>query len=512
MNQDTRERLTPFHADLHTPLLDVGGEVWTLGAAFEGTVALGGTGAGKSSGSGRAIARALLKAGAGACILIAKPGDADTWRAYAREARREHDLVMVDESGRHRFNMLDYASRTIGGPGFEQNLRYLVETMVEATRVASGGSSGGGEDASFFTEGALKWVAYAFPLLRLVEGTLRMGDLYRFISSVPNSLADVNPTTPEEQKLADEWLKGYCAQVLLKAGDIREQEGPNSYAARMIQDFGDLFIDEVAKLSSRTRSSISATLTNMIYPFLSGKMADLFSTDSTFSLADARAGKIIVLDLPVLKYGATGAVAQSLIKYLFGITMQMEKIDERTARPVMLFMDECQFFLSKSDAELLSTARSSKTAVVMMTQDLPSFEAALSKENKAAAEAIFGKFGTRIFHANTSIESNKAASEIIGKVEKFHVTETQVRGTVSGGGANLNDVTHANSGNSGANSSRSRSQSGYMDYEIPPDYFASELRTGGPKNRFKVDAIIVTNGRTWKRTKRHWVQAEFPQR
>jgi hypothetical protein len=50
-----------------------------------------------------------------------------------------------------------------------------------------------------------------------------------------------------------------------------------------------------------------------------------------------------------------------------------------------------------------------------------------------------------------------------------------------------------------------------MDFEIPPDYFATELRTGGPRNAGLVDAILVRTARTFKATGRHWLKVEFKQ-
>ena len=45
---------------------------WCLNDAFQGTQILGGTGSGKSSGSGQAIARAFLEANMGGLVLTAK--------------------------------------------------------------------------------------------------------------------------------------------------------------------------------------------------------------------------------------------------------------------------------------------------------------------------------------------------------------------------------------------------------------------------------------------------------
>ena len=149
--------------------------------------------------------------------------------------------------------------------------------------------------------------------------------------------------------------------------------------------------------------------------------------------------------------------------------------------------------------------------VLYATQDLPTYYAKLGKDARDVAESIQSKFGTRIFHASTSRETNMAASELIGKVEKFHTTDTRGTSTTSGAGGNRHDQSGGFHGNHGASQNSGQSTSGYLDYEIPPDYFATQLRTGGPRNKGKVDAIVIRTGRNWKSTGRHWLKAEFTQ-
>jgi hypothetical protein len=180
-----------------------------------------------------------------------------------------------------------------------------------------------------------------------------------------------------------------------------------------------------------------------------------------------------------------------------------------TTRPVLLYMDECQNFLSSSDADLLAVSRSSRICSVFITQDQPTFFAKMEEEN---AKSLLGKFGTRIFHANLSYETNLAASELIGKREKFHIGRTQGTALNSGGGGSQQDGFGGYQGQTGKSANWGESASGYLDYEVPPDHFATKLRTGSKLNAFKADAIVVRSNRNWKRTGRHWIQAEFSQR
>ena len=50
-----------------------------------------------------------------------------------------------------------------------------------------------------------------------------------------------------------------------------------------------------------------------------------------------------------------------------------------------------------------------------------------------------------------------------------------------------------------------------MDYDVAPDYFGRELRTGGPPNRNRVDAIMVRSKGKFRSSKRNRIKAEFLQ-
>ena len=518
----------PYHAALDTPLLNFGGEKWCIRDAAEGTAIWGAPGSGKTSGSARTLAKAFLAAGMGGLVLCAKPDEADTWKAYAAAAGRSADLIIVDATAAHRFNILDYAAKHLAQPGFENNLVDLMARMAEAARVADSRGSGGSDgENKYFVDNAMKWVAHAFPLLLLAYDTIRLRDLAEFIGTAPQSPAQV-PTAAKMAELRAGNLNRlpFFLKTVVLAGarcDAFRRElaaYPNNpalkarldHALRLIDEHGDFFLDEYPRLDGKPRSSIESTLTSLIFPFLSGKLAELFCTTSTFSPTDCRDGAIIVMDLPVLKYQAGGAIAQTLFKYLFGVALQTIRVDDKT-RPVFLFADEAQFFLNSADADLLSTARSSKICTVYITQDLPTYYAKLGSNSRDTAESILSKFGTRIFHANTSRETNQAAADLIGQTDKFHLNKTVSRGSSSGGGGNFHDRGHGGfNGHDGRNIGETDGLNGYRDHEITPDFFATKLRTGSKKHRYKVDGVVIRNARTWARTKRHWIAAEFSQR
>lgn len=104
-NQQPVQWVQPW--PLGMPLLQWNrGEPLTLEDACKGIQAWGMTGSGKSSGSGKLLALSYLRAGFGGLVLVAKPGEADTWREYCRLAGRSKDLIVFSPNADFRFNFL----------------------------------------------------------------------------------------------------------------------------------------------------------------------------------------------------------------------------------------------------------------------------------------------------------------------------------------------------------------------------------------------------------------------
>lgn len=489
----------PYHARLTTPLLRLGRrDRLTIGDLCEGALILGGTGSGKTSGSGQAIARAMLEAGFGGLVLCAKVDEAERWRDYAYRAGREHCLITVDARAAARFNFLDYTQATEARAGFDHNLVDVMARVAEAAAIAD--TSSGDGDNRFFRDAALEMLAHAFPILRAAYGRLRLKDVLALIKSAPVSLEQAGQKTWQTDS--------FCSQTLLTAAH-RAKRDPA--IEQVLEDHADYWMVQFPQLGERTRSSIVATLTSTIYPFLSGKLAQLFCSDTTVVPELTHEGAIILLDLPVKDYGRMGAVAQQIFKYLWQRATERRPAGKRT-RPVFLFADECQFFLNSYDAEFLSTARQARACTIYMTQDKATFYAQLGgKGGRDVAEALIGKFQTRIFHANTDLDTNRYAADIIGKTTHYRSIETLARGWNSGASGTQTEQDGSYGGGDGANISRQLGETAYQDYVLPPEEFGRSLRTGGPDNRGRVDAILIRNGRRWKATRRNYLKAAFRQ-
>jgi hypothetical protein len=133
------ESLPPF--DRRTPLLSFGeGQDWTLNDAYQGCQVFGGTGSGKTSGSGAAIALSFLYHGFGGLILTAKPDERALWELYCRMTGRELTVFAPDTD--YYFNFLEYEySRGGLGAGLTSNVAELFAAIAEINQGKSGATS-----------------------------------------------------------------------------------------------------------------------------------------------------------------------------------------------------------------------------------------------------------------------------------------------------------------------------------------------------------------------------------
>lgn len=487
----------PFHASLDTTLIRFGRQDrFTIRNACESVQILGGVGSGKTSGSGRALALAYLRAGMGGMVCCAKPGEADLWRSLAKECGRERDLLFFDASGTHRFNFLDYAQATIGKGGFDTNLVDMMSRIAVAARMQNS-EGGGGKDDQYFRDAANQLLANALPFLRVAYGTIRLRDLYRFINDAPTA----------QQEVFDPAFvtRSFCTTTMFLVAE--KAKAGDAEAERVTDEYGDYWTKEFSQIGDKQRSAIISTLTSTIYPFLAGQLHTLFCTHTTFVPEFSRQGLVLVLDLPTRQFGTAGVIAQQIFKMLWQLAMEREKVGPHT-RPVFSWMDECQFFMNSYDAEHLSVCRQQRVCNVFLTQDLPTYRARIGSEH--AADSLMNKFQTRIFHATTDLVTSQYAADIIGQVMHYQGSESINTGTSTSSGHNLGGEGQ-HTGGGGRNQGVTRSRSTYKDFDIPPDYFGRELRTGGPANKFKVDAIIVRNSK-FRSSRRQRIKVEFSQR
>lgn len=442
---------------------------WTVNHAFQGTQVFGATGSGKSTGSGRALAKVFLESNFGGLILTAKNDERAEWEKLALDYGRKDDLIIFAEDQPHRFDFLEYEqSRRGRGSKNTENLVNVFWTVMEA---ADRKNRGGGE--AFWTRAQRQLLRNAIDLSIIAADAVNLRALYLITTSAPSSI---------DQYLDQEWRKGsLCAKMLLLA-EARCKEIGREKDFEIVKAY---WTQEFAQLAVETRTSIVTMFSSMADCFLRGMLREMFCEGSNFSPEDCFKGKIIILDFPVKEYGELGIFAQVLFKYIWQRAVERRvpaKIDRKmaqeTIRPVFLWADESQFFVNSYDAMFQSTARSSRACTVYLTQNLPGYVSAFTNEGgRPAAEAFLGNLQTKIFHANGDPATNDWASRSIGASRQVKlsggVTQDPTKGATQNAGAQMGS-----------------------EFLVQPQDF-THLAMGGDDHDGIVEGIIFQGGRLW---------------
>lgn len=478
--------------DLSTPLLNWSrNDVFTIRDSLAGTLVLGATGAGKSTGSGQTIALSMLRAGYGALVLTAKPDERSHWERMCALAGRSDELVIFGADSGLVFNPFDHELQYAGaGAGLTENLVSLFSAVLEVAERSSGSGSGGLEEQGYWARAGRQLMRNAIDLLVMAKGTLSVSDLYRVVISAPTSFEQLRSTSWQE--------RSYCYQCLQEA-DAKHKSPERSADFQMVTDY---LCIEFPELSPRTRSVIVSTFTSMVDVLNRGVLRKLFAGESNVTPELASEGKILLIDLPVKEYAQIGLFAQVMFKHAFQRSMERRRIDDAT-RPVVLWADEAQYFVTSQDMQFATTCRGARVALTLLTQNVSNFEAALGSEaGKAETASLFANLNSKIFHANGDPVTNEWASTLIGRTRQHFINTSSNRSDEDWVASTLG---------LGSSGQQSAGMSESYEFEVQPRAF-SQLRTGGPDNGWEVDAVLFQNGRRFAQTGSNWLPITFNQR
>jgi len=523
-----------YVSDLDTPLLRISArDQFTLRDACQGVHVFGGVGSGKTSGSGKALAGAYLRAGFGGLVLAAKPDEVELWMRYARENGRSNSLIIFGERGRGAmFNFIAYELARQGADGTGSVIECLMR-IIEASRLANPNASKSSEP---FWEDAMRQVLRnSVPVIYAATGNVSIPDVIQFVSTAPNS---------PDQAHEESWQRqSFMYQTLLKASQkpVRPFNNDDYYKTASYWE------NEFAQLNARTRTNISISLSAALDRFNRGRLHRAFCTETTIVPELTFHGAIIVMDMSALTWNEDGVIAQQLFKFMWqrAVLSRNGLHPRQRDRPVFLWADEAQYFVNSFDADFQSTCRSSRACTVYLTQSLPTYYAKMGGESaRDKANMLLANFVTKIFHNNADPETNRWASETIGRVIQRRGTysegETYGRsrglsqgentswGSSSGHGSSTdgrgNLSSSSNSGSNrggGENWGRNRGTStsettsgGYsevMDFEIEAADFGRVLRTGGRANGGNVSAVWFQAGKVFEDSHRNYLLTRFVQ-
>lgn len=521
-----------YVSNLDTPLLQLSAQdSFTLRDAVQGVHIFGGIGSGKTSGSGKALAAAYLRAGMGGLVLAAKPDEVEQWIRYARENGRSNSLILFGARG-GGFNFITYELARQGAAG----LGSVVECVMRILDAARQTNPNASRSSEPFWEDAMRQVLRnTIPVLFSATGTVRIPDIIRFVASAPIS---------RDQLRDPEWQDASFMFSMLATAH-REPVHP--------MDVGDFdktasyWRDEYGQLDNKTRSNIAISLSTALDRFNRGRLHEAFCTRTTLVPELTFHGAIIVMDMSALTWNEDGIVAQHLFKYMWQrAVLARNALEPRHQdRPVFLWADESQYFVNAYDTDFQSTCRSAKACTVFLTQSLPTYYAKMGGEQaKAKADMLLANFITKIWHNNSCPETNRWAADTIGR--SIQRRGNFSRGASSGRSDGMNSgnnsswgsgssfgsstdhqgntsYSSSSSSNVGGGSSWGRNRgvnigesisggfSETMDYEVEPAEFSRSLRTGGPANGREVTGVWFQAGKRFQSSKRNYLHVRFQQ-
>src|SRR5262249_42930122 len=160
----------------------------------------------------------------------------------------------------------------------------------------------------------------------------------------------------------------------------------------------------------RTGGNIQSNTMNVLEKFMQGNVRELVASGVTnCSPQDVLDGRIVVVDLPVLRYREPGQFVQIIWKLL---THRAAMRRDTSDRDVVLWADEAQLHaLPGVDSMVQAVARKHKLIQVAITQNLPLLFSVL--KNKEDAISWISNLQSKFIFANGDKETNEYFSAIM---------------------------------------------------------------------------------------------------
>jgi hypothetical protein len=419
----------------------------------------GASGSGKTNFIGYRIAKALVRdRNIGGLILASKPvEDLQFWQDIFEAAGRRDDLLVFGPGHDLRFSVLDHELRS--GADSRELASFLM-TLSETLHRGEGSSQ---QTEQFFQQQSARMLQLAIEPVRLATGKLSPVDVQRFITDA---------ATAPEQLATPEWQARFHNRVLAAAYNAPK----TPVEAADFEQVLAYWLGEIPSLNDRTRSSITTQVQGILHVLCSGVVRDLMAGATNVSPAITDQGKWVLVDMPVSRYGASGAMVNG-IWHLGTQRHILRRYAADKGKATVIWIDEFQNHLNSFDPQFLAECRSHGGCMVVLTQSLHSYYAALKGDHAAehAANALLTNFAHRIFCSLGDAKSAEWASGLLGK----HL-ETMIGGSMAPE-ESMWDTLMGRTKFTGSFSQR---------YEpvLQPNVFMHGLRTGGDG---VADAIVI---------------------
>ena len=368
------------------------GSVFTVFDLVCSVLILGKTGTGKTIYSGKFLAESII-GDASMLILSAKTTDRAFWVELFRKAGKK--LHVFSEDGALRFNFLQYIAK------HEKEARNIAKAIQTIGEVLEGSAQRGGENGAYFQQQEERYLQHAVLVVYLATGRIDAVDLLKFIQGAPNSPEEIS-----QQK----WLSGFHNQAFDAAYKKVTREC-DKHDLKMAEEF---FLSEMPRLNDRTRSSITVGVTRSLFVFTTGICKELIGGETNISPDVLLDGDSILVAFAPVEHGDVGKVIESGFKFLTQRMVLRRNVGD--GDPVIcLWCDEYPLTCFSHDSVFLSTCRSSKGCMVLMSQGVSNLYGVLKGETgRHEADVILGQCKTIIAHRVDSL-SARFCSDMLGK-------------------------------------------------------------------------------------------------
>ena len=375
-------------------------DVFTKRDLLRSVCVQGASGSGKTNFIGYRIAQALASdRDIGGLILASKPvEDLQFWQAIFKRAGRPNDLLVFGPGHGLRFGVLDDERRS------GADSRELASFLMTLGEALHRGEAGAQQSEQFFQQQSARMLQMAIEPVRLATGKLSPVEVQRFITG-----AAVTP----DQLATPQWQAGFHNRILKAAYEAPKTPLEEADFEHQVLPY---WLGEMPSLNDRTRSSITTQVQGILHVLCSGVVRDLMATTTNVSPEVMDRGAWVLVDMPISRYGASGA----MVNGLWHLATQRHILRRYAAdqrKVTVIWIDEFQNHLNSFDPQFLAECRSHGGCMVVLTQSLHSYYAALRGGQAAEheANALLTNFAHRIFCSLGDAKSAEWASGLLGQ-------------------------------------------------------------------------------------------------
>lgn len=310
---------------------------------------------------------------------------------YAKEARREKDLIIIEVGGKYKYNPLDK---------LEINPQVLANRLKNILELFSPNNP-----ESFWLDKAEQILAEAIKFCRMYNSNyVDFKEIHKIIMYKKYYQEKINIL---KSKFQNGNLNHKQVYELLSCIDFLEKE--------------------FYSLDDRTKSILKSEISRITNVFLSN-----YEISQTFCPSKnqinfkgfkevLKQGKIVVLKMNIAEYKNLSKIIAAYLKLDFQ-TEVMKNLKNNNLRKTAFICDEYQEYVTENDAEFFATCREAKCINVVSTQSYTSLLNSIKKQE--TVKVITQNLINKIWFRTDDIFTIEEAQKQIGKEEKEKTSVT----------------------------------------------------------------------------------------